>query len=406
MREVIKEILKQYIIEQRISWTLEKVLDLAKNYQTMEEFRNQEPKAYWTLKKRPEWKQEVWKLYKPQQITWTYELAKSIADKYTDLTDFVKSEPKAFAAIRRLKWNELINHLSKDKHMWTDDEIRQEASKYETLSDFRKHAKNAMDAAVNHGIYDEVTAHMKRAYTDWTKDMVWKEALKYKTRSDFMNGNYAAYQQAHVKGWYDDVTSHMIRVGNLYKRLVYAYEFPDNSVYVGLTFDKDDRDRRHKQKEKSAVFQHIKKTALQPEMKIISDDYIDAEDAINMEGCTIEKYRNEGWTILNKAKAGGLGGFCAKKWDKEEVHTLAKQYMSPTKFKEKHPSAFKAAERNSWLDEITSHMKKKTKWTKDLLLQRLSQFTNQTELRKYDYDLWAAAYRILGNQFIKDFYKK
>jgi energy-coupling factor transporter ATP-binding protein EcfA2 len=219
-------------------------------------------------------------------------------------------------------------------------------------------------------------------------------------------GNYAAYQQAHVKGWDDDVTSHMIRVGNLYKRLVYAYEFPDNHVYVGLTYDKEDRDKRHRQKEKSAVYQYIKKTGLQPEMKIISDDYIDAEDARNLEGCTIELYKENGWNVLNKAKAGGLGGFCAKKWTKEEVHQIALQYTSPTSFKSKHSSAFNAAKRNGWLLEITKHMtKKKTKWTKDLLIQKMNQYSSPTEFRKYDSDTHQAAFRILGNDFIKDFYK-
>jgi hypothetical protein len=294
--------------------------------------------------------------------------------------------------------------MKKDKRSWTDDEIRIEALKYNTISDFRKYGKNAMDAAINHKIYDEVTAHMTRAYTEWTKDMVWKEALKYRTRSDFMKGNYAAYQAAHNKGWYDDVTSHMIRVGNLYKRLVYAYEFPDNSVYVGLTFDKEDRDYRHKTKEKSAVFQHIKKTGNQPIIKFISDDYIDAEDARNLEHCTIEKYRQEGWTILNKAKAGGLGG-CAKKWTKDEVIRLASVYDNPSEFRTKHSSAFNAAKRNGWLVDVTQHMvRKKTKWTKDNLFQEMLTYYNPTQLRQNNPKLFAAAYRILGSQGIKDFY--
>ncbi len=39
-------------------------------------------------------------------------------------------EKRKNANIRRLGWNELMNHLTKDKRTWTDDEIRQEASKY------------------------------------------------------------------------------------------------------------------------------------------------------------------------------------------------------------------------------------------------------------------------------------
>jgi predicted GIY-YIG superfamily endonuclease len=393
-----------HMTRQKESWTLEKVLELAKQVNNMEEFRNKFPKAYDASRNNEGWKDEVWKLYKPQQITWTYELAKSITNKYTDLTDFIKSEPKAYAAIRRLGWLDLLSHMEKDRRTWTDDEIRQEAFKYDTISDFRKYAKNAMDAAINHGIYDEVTANMKKAYTEWTKDMVWKEALNYKTRSEFMKGSYAAYQAAYNKGWYDDVTSHMTRVGNLYKRLVYAYEFPDNSVYVGLTYDKQDRDSRHKQKEKSAVFQHIKKTGLEPIMINISDDYIDAEDARTLEECTIQKYKMDGWNVLNIAKAGGLGG-CARIWKKEEVQKLAKQFTSPTKFKSKHSSAFNAAKRNGWLDEVTTHMKKKNRWTDEVLKDRMSNYNSQSELRKNDYDVFAASYLRFGSKFINDYYK-
>jgi hypothetical protein len=392
-----------HMVRQKTIWTLKDVLELAKKTKNMEDFRNTYTKAYDAARHHKGWKEEVWKLFEPQQVNWTYELAKSIADKYDDLTDFTNKETKAIAAIRRLGWLDLLLHMQKDKRTWTDNEIRNEAKKYQTISDFRKYAKNAMDAAINHGIYDEVTKHMKRAYTDWTKDMVWKEALKYETRSEFMRGNYAAYQAAHNKGWFDDVTTHMDRIGNLYKRLVYAYEFSDNSVYVGLTFNKKDRDARHKQKEKSAVFQHIKKTGLKPTMKIISDDYIDAEDAINLEGCTISQYKLDGWNILNKAKAGGLGG-CSKVWKKEDVAKLALQYTNPTKFKSKHSSAFKAAENNGWLPEITQHMTKKIKWTENLLLSYMSKYNSQTDFRKYDYDAWAAAYRILGNERIKNYY--
>ena len=386
------------------NWTLDKVLDLARKVSNMEEFRNDYPNAYDASRRYEGWKEEVWKLYEPQQIKWTYELAKSIADQYDDLTDFAKSESKAHAAIRRSGWLDLLDHLKKDKRTWTDDEIRQEASKYNTIKDFSEKSLQAYYAAQSHGIYDEVTKHMERAYTDWTKDMVWKEALNYKTRSEFQDNNGAAYQAAQKNGWIDDVTSHMERLGNLYKRIVYVYEFPDNSVYVGLTLNKTDRDRRHKQKPKSAVYQHIKKTNLIPTLKYISDDYIDAEDARNQERCTIEEYKSKGWNVLNKAKAGGLGG-CAKKWTKDEILRMAKEFDSPSKFKDRRSSAYNAAKRNGWLDEVTKHMaNKKIKWTDDMIMSQLSNYDSVGDLRNSNPKLFAVAFRRLGNDFLKKYY--
>lgn len=390
----------------RESWTLEKVLDLAKNTKSMEDFRKTYPNAYDVSRRHEGWKEELWKLFKPQQVSWTYELAKSIADKYDDLTDFQKNESKTLAAIRRLGWLDLLSHMNKDKRTWTDDEIRQEALKFDNVKDFREKSRQAYYAATSHKIYDEVTAHMERAYTlEWTKDMVWKEALKYNTRSEFMKGNYAAYQQAHNKGWIEDVTSHMTRLGNLYNRIVYVYEFPDNSAYVGLTLNKKDRDQRHKQKVKSAVYKHIQATGLQPVLKYVTDDYINAEDARNMEKCTIEKYRQDGWNILNKADAGGLGG-CSKNWKKGEVIVMALKYNQPSEFRRKHSSAFNAAKRNGWLDDIFKHMtNKKRRYSDDDISLEMGQYPSSTELRKQNENLWSAAYRRFGSKFITDFYK-
>ena len=61
------------------------------------------------------------------------------------------------------------------------------------------------------------------------------------------------------------------------------------------------------------------------------------EDVCKVFKCTrrslmrwVQKYKNEGWNVLNKAKAGGLGG-CAKVWKKEEIEKIAKDFTSPSK---------------------------------------------------------------------------
>ncbi len=195
-------------------------------------------------------------------------------------------------------------------------------------------------------------------------------------------------------------------LGNLFKRLVYVYEFPDKSVYVGLTMNKSERDRTHKKEgSKSAVLKHIKETGFNPEYKVISDDYIDASDAQNLENCTIEKYRNEGWNILNKAKAGGLGGRCLVNWTLEKTQIEALKYDTLTKFADGSRTAFNTAKRNGWLPEITKHMRVlKIKRTPESILEKMSQHKSLGELRKEDNATFGAAVRIFGYQFIKDYY--
>jgi predicted GIY-YIG superfamily endonuclease len=156
----------------------------------------------------------------------------------------------------------------------------------------------------------------------------------------------------------------MERVGNYTKRLVYAYEFPDNSVYIGLTYNKLQRHNDHINKSKSAVYKKINQLNFTPIMKIISESYIDAEEARKLEDETINIYLNKGWQILNSAKAGGLGGTknISKVLfkDKESCHTEALKYSSKKEFRENSLLAYRRAYDLNCLDEICSHMKVKS----------------------------------------------
>src|SRR5258708_7259486 len=118
-------------------------------------------------------------------------------------------------------------------------------------------------------------------------------------------------------------------VGNKFKRLIYVFEFPDKSAYVGLTYNSQERESEHlnpKRLKKSAVYQYIQKSGLLPKFKELSE-YIDWNIASQLEGECVEKYRKNGWIILNKYKTGALGG-CTLIWTKEKCLEDAKKYNS------------------------------------------------------------------------------
>jgi hypothetical protein len=231
-----------------------------------------------------------------------------------------------------------------------------------------------------------------------------KIASKYKTRSEFITNDSNAYQAARHNGWYDDATKHMDRLGNLYQRLVYAYEFPNKSVYVGLTLSKERRNVAHFTKDNSAVFRYIKKTGLEPELKIISDEYILADDAVNLEICTIEKYRSEGWNILNIAKGGSLGA-CKRVWDKDTVIEIALKYTKMNDFKKNSPKAYQAARNYGWLDDIRVFLKPVYKtWTDDEFIKVMSKYNKINDFRKNEYDAFNHGVRKHGYQYIKDYF--
>lgn len=133
------------------------------------------------------------------------------------------------------------------------------------------------------------------------------------------------------RGLTEQAFAHMKRLGDDKHKLIYAFEFPDNSVYVGLTFNLKQRTNSHLHDEKrySAVRNHINETGLQPTLKQLTE-LLDVDEACKMEGEWVEIYRKQGWTILNKAKTGAVGTVHnRKKLNKEETLRFAKQNLPP-----------------------------------------------------------------------------
>ena len=75
---------------------------------------------------------------------YTVEELRQLALKYQNFKEFLKNEPKALAAIRRKGKdfeNELTGHMDRSHYKnWSDDDLRREALKYQTISDFQKNS--------------------------------------------------------------------------------------------------------------------------------------------------------------------------------------------------------------------------------------------------------------------------
>ena len=88
-------------------------------------------------------------------------------------------------------------------------------------------------------------------------------------------------------------------------------------VYVGLTHNIIERQNGRDCHNTDQVTKHINLTGYIPIRKQLTD-YIDVEIASKLEGEYVEKYKNDGWNILNVAKTGGIGGNTLI-WIKEKV---------------------------------------------------------------------------------------
>jgi hypothetical protein len=233
----------------------------------------------------------------------------------------------------------------------------------------------------------------------YTYDEVRDIALKYKTKKDFHDNDSSAYQFASRNNFLDDITKHMKPLGNIAKRLIYVYEFPDNSIYVGLTFSEDERHTAHITNPKSSVYQYAKKTGYIPTMKIITDELLDAEVASEMEKCKIEEYRLKGWNILNRAKGGNLGG-CYRVWTDDKILQIAHQYKTMNEFKKNSPKAYGAANRYGLLDKIRQNMVKvQQSWDLSSLQNIANKFQTIRDFKKGSLNAYNASIRLgLFNQ--------
>jgi predicted GIY-YIG superfamily endonuclease len=232
--------------------------------------------------------------------------------------------------------------VTREPSKWTEDELRKEASKYEVYSDFINLSPSAYQIAKKKKspeFLEDITKHMIKT-TRWTDDALENEATKYKTRGEFQKNSPVAYTTALRRGILDDICSHMERAGSKYLRYIYAYEFPDNSVYVGLTYNLDERHRAHMNSPTSSVNLHIQTTGLKPIRKTVSE-LLDSQEASKVETRILDEYEKKGWTVLNRAKTGVLGGSTLF-WTEDKIIDEIKKYKTLNEFYINAPSAFNA----------------------------------------------------------------
>lgn len=192
------------------------------------------------------------------------------------------------------------------------------------------------------------------------KKEIYKIAKKYKTKTEFEKENRKVYARAWLINkkydniFLDKICSHMEILGNSYKRCIYYIKFPDrNSIYIGLTYNfkkrmKDHINNTHSRKLKKLFISNEKY-----EMKKISK-YIDVKEAQKLEQKIIDDYENKGFVILNKAKAGALGGNPFK-WSNEKILEEIKKYKDYSEYMKNSKSSYNAARRQNLLQEIKDY---------------------------------------------------
>jgi hypothetical protein len=268
-----------------------------------------------------------------------------------------------------MKYNE---YLTKEK-------CQELALKCNTIKEFRKLNESAYRKSIKFGWLEDISSHMikyKKPSNYWTKEKLQNEANKYKNKGEFQKYSETAYIIARRTKCIDDICSHMDSIGNYIKRCIYVYEFSDNSAYIGLTYSFENRHYRHLKESKSPVYKKIIIHNI-PFIHKKLTDYIDVDNAKELENYYVTEYKNKNWTILNKAKTGGIG-IAKVIWTKEKCLQEALKYNNKKDFYKKSYNAYYKAKKKKWIDEICSHMIDYS-WTKEKCLQEALKYNNKKD---------------------------
>jgi hypothetical protein len=227
----------------------------------------------------------------------------------------------------------------------------------------------------------------------WVKEDLLKEAKKYKHRSHLMKGNNSAYNAIHRLKLQEEAFKHMEPLGHIMSRLIYAYEFTDNHVYIGLTSNKDKRHREHMRDGRGSVYKHMNKTGIIPTYRMVSDWYIDYPDAQKLEKDTVDEYSKNGWIVLNTAPAGNLGGNLYK-WNEDNLREVAQKYRRRRDMIIGDYNAYSTIIQKGW-KHLFDHMEwdGNIEHTLEECIKEAKKFTNRQDFRKQRYDLWQWTYK-------------
>lgn len=239
----------------------------------------------------------------------------------------------------------------KMRNKLTLEKCVRESLKYNSRVELKNNNCSVYHKIIKMGWQNKCFSHMKILWCKkWDKESCINEALKYSYRSHFERKSGSAYVAARINGWLNECCSHMQMLGDKYKRLIYVFEFSNKSAYIGLTSNFEYRIKTHTEhqvkRKNSSVYKYIVKTNLPYTIKKLTE-YIDVDLSIIKESEFIEKYRNDGWNIINIAKAGSIGSNL--KWNKDKVINEVKKYNSISEFRKKSSGAWDAARRNGWL---------------------------------------------------------
>lgn len=246
----------------------------------------------------------------------------------------------------------------------TYEQCFNEAKKYSTLVEFSK--KNPAYCSFAYGkgwMKNFIWLKRSQRVNGYWKvyDHCYEEAKKYKTRKEFHDKSRNAYDESRCNGWLDKFDwLPNLKTDGAKVDSVYYYLFSEtNAVYVGRTLmiRQDERHERHLYDKSDTVHKYAVEHGLEIPQMVIIEDNLTIKEGLTREDYWKNKYKNDGYTIINVGKtgvgSGSVGGLGNGKWDYGACFEAAKQCNGRGEFQKKFHRAFDISRKKGWINDYT-----------------------------------------------------
>lgn len=339
---------------------------------------------------------------------WTYDTCKQAASEFETLKDFRNNEQSAYKASLKNGWIKDYTWLVDGKKLsaqkrtkWDYDSCYELAKQCFKKSEMKEKNERAYRVALNNGwlseytwfLSEETIRHQKRpSRVKWTYEKCKELALRYSTLAEFQKAYPSVYTVSKRNGWVDDF-DWLGRSGNIYASKidnVYAYFFNEfNSVYVGRTVEPSSRDITHNTSEKSTVFRFASENNTDIPKMTILESGLTITEGLDREDHYCNKYRSEGWNVLNIAKtgrkSGSLGSLGSGKWNYKSCYKEAQKYKTLKEFRKKSSAAYNVVCKNGWQDDyawLKTVNHKPNYWTYERCYKEAQKYETRTKFQK------------------------
>ncbi len=218
-------------------------------------------------------------------------------------------------------------------------------------------------------------------------------------KSTFIRRYRRLYEYSKQTGWYQNYNWIKPAKEGRADYLIYCYKDEDRkAIYVGLTCNLKKRHYGHRSV--GSVHEFFGDRPIPAPLVLNSG--LSSDEARKQEGDYVDKFRKEGWLILNRAKTGkessSLGGYNTK-LTYQECWKIAKQYKTKTAFQRGDVSAYRKALDKGWLDRWFKNVNRK-KWTRERCYSEAHKYHSRSEFRIKSQSAYNSA---LKNGWLEDY---